>query len=405
MFGERFAERLSGRTANFDQLYNAYRTIGLSAGEREAFREERAASRGHVIGGGFGIEGAAQGMVLAGVANAALGMAHGIANAAGNAVSSIAAKREKAELYGDASTKSALADVVFDAAFQAHMAVATIVNERRASPAFDAVPMADEAKAGALLNNVVRNRVPDDAVANVLVESLNLNPFAKDIWFEWLARFGDRDSSLATAADSVGVVELAERKMAVLAEALAKLPTDTPDECYAGIAVLEEQAMLLGADCNPQRQSLLAKAEALALERRSFRGEAYKTEEEASVAAQEWNRLELDKIAGQMSTEKLPIRRDGDQLVFAVTEPPAPSSIQRLLEVEGGKLQPPGEKLLIVVLIIAGVSLIPVAGLGLVLILGAYLLWRQADSRRQNSLRAAHPAIFGPPKNPVGPTV
>lgn len=76
--------------------------VGKITGNAEAertYRELRKEYRGRIIGGGFGLGGALQGMITAGVLNLASGAAHSIFNAIGNAFTNSREKRQLDDLF------------------------------------------------------------------------------------------------------------------------------------------------------------------------------------------------------------------------------------------------------------------------------------------------------------------
>ncbi|MDY2904177.1 MAG: zinc ribbon domain-containing protein [Caecibacter massiliensis] len=76
--------------------------VGKITGNAEAertYRELRKEYRGRIIGGGFGLGGALQGMITAGVLNLASGAAHSIFNAIGNAFTNSWEKKQLDDLF------------------------------------------------------------------------------------------------------------------------------------------------------------------------------------------------------------------------------------------------------------------------------------------------------------------
>lgn len=130
-----------------------------------------------MIGGGFGVEGAARGMVAATAVNAAVGLVYGTANAFGKAMATGGDRRKKAELFQATTTKDGLSEVLLSVALAGHRLVAEIANEEGEGVRFEIVSDSDARRARALIANVEAGRVPNDQVAEVLAEALQLNPF------------------------------------------------------------------------------------------------------------------------------------------------------------------------------------------------------------------------------------
>lgn len=86
-------------------------------------RELRKASRGQVVGGGFGISGALKGMAFAGAANLATGSVHSMVNAIGNAQTRREIAKNEEALYKNEEFRNAVCNRIF----QSVMAIANCV--------------------------------------------------------------------------------------------------------------------------------------------------------------------------------------------------------------------------------------------------------------------------------------
>lgn len=84
----------------FEDIDDQYNDICYGAEAAEYYRELRKATRGRLIGGGFGLDGAIKGIATAGAINMAAGAAHSIFNLAGNMRSDRKKIRELRNLFG-----------------------------------------------------------------------------------------------------------------------------------------------------------------------------------------------------------------------------------------------------------------------------------------------------------------
>lgn len=137
----------------------------------DAQRSEARENRGSVIGGGFGVEGAAQGIAGAAVANAAIAMAYGLANLTAKAASTIGDKRKKRDLLEDPETRKVLGDFLCGIRLHGCRLVADSVNAASENVVFEVVKTEAEARASALVRNVIAGRVPPTDCESVLVEA------------------------------------------------------------------------------------------------------------------------------------------------------------------------------------------------------------------------------------------
>ena len=82
-----------------EEIASSYNDINSWEQHEKDRREFRKNTRGRIVGGGFGISGAAKGMIGAGVANTATGLAHSMFNAVGNASTSSKASSMRRKKY------------------------------------------------------------------------------------------------------------------------------------------------------------------------------------------------------------------------------------------------------------------------------------------------------------------
>ena len=158
-----------------DEVAEAYNGIIAQQEAEEEYRAERKASRGRVVGGGFGVGGALKGMATAGAMNAISGAGHSLVNAIGNAGSALEAASAKRALYNNSSVKTLLRNGIRNdilGCFNAHI---RLIN-RRKDDYF--VNCFDSDKAGALFQNA--KKVPGKCV-ELLVESFKNCPWDEDL--------------------------------------------------------------------------------------------------------------------------------------------------------------------------------------------------------------------------------
>lgn len=265
----------------FNAVQDRYFSIIGKAAELEAQRQEARENRGQIIGGGFGLEGAARGMALAAVANAAIGLTYGLVNLTAKAASDLGDKDKKRQLQQDPATRAGIGDFLVGITLQGAELVAATVKD---GATFEAVTEEAREKSAAIVENVAAGRVPDDQVQSVLVQALNLDPFNAGAWTAWLDRYGDQDASLAVCADAFGIDDVKAHKAKLIAERKAALSWSTPEECRANSVLLEQHAEWLGFPFDSERTLIEANAKRLDRERRTFNGVEYPSLAEATEA-------------------------------------------------------------------------------------------------------------------------
>lgn len=278
-----------------NQVQDRYYAIIGKAAELEAQRQEARDNRGRIVGGGFGVQGAAQGIAIAAVANAAIGLTHGLANSLSKAASDLGDKEKKRELLTDPATKAGIGDFLIRIALQGAELVAATVN---GGATFEAVTDDARQKSLAIVENVAAGRVRGDQVQSVLVQALTLDPFNADAWTGWLDRFGDQDGSVGASADALGIGEVKSHKAKLVAQHKGTLSWGTPEECRANSPVLEKYAESLGYAFHTERNLIEARAAKLDRERRTFNGTEYPSLAEATEARRTHDDMVQRTVAG-----------------------------------------------------------------------------------------------------------
>lgn len=167
---------LSDIEAAFEEIADKYDAIVSEQEAAREYRTERKASRGRVVGGGFGVGGAIKGMATAGAMNAVSGMGHSIANAIGNAGSAIAAAADKRALYRNENTRIVLAKAIHSDIINCYFAHMDFINEIKENY-YDG--SFDLDKGGALFESAKKVK---DKQKELLLQSLENYPWNEDLF-------------------------------------------------------------------------------------------------------------------------------------------------------------------------------------------------------------------------------
>ena len=108
--------------ARYDEI------VGEQEGMRQ-YRQARKDSRGRLVGGGFGLTGAAKGIMKAGAVNMATGALHSVGNAIGNMGSAISAANAKSDLFSS-GIDGYLSDTIKNDILGVHLAAIDVINSR-----------------------------------------------------------------------------------------------------------------------------------------------------------------------------------------------------------------------------------------------------------------------------------
>ncbi len=94
-FVEKYYSKYHTWDDDFGEINDKYMEIVLEGQQLDAYRKARREGRGRLVGGGFGLSGAAKGILTAGAVNMAFGAVHGVFNGMGKIISSISASIKK----------------------------------------------------------------------------------------------------------------------------------------------------------------------------------------------------------------------------------------------------------------------------------------------------------------------
>ena len=198
----------------FSQIDNIYvRIEQRSIAEKDA-RELQKETRMRVVGGGFGLSGAAKGMVQAGAINMLTGAAYDFVNMFGDMQSDKAASKSQEALYESLDTLYTL---------QLGFSAATNVIKQIIFKILRIKPFEDNnvEQAVAILENVHKGNIPKENVEKAIAQALLSNPFDAKLYRAYISRFGDRSFQLERMAEFFGLLDaVREEKKSILLQML-----------------------------------------------------------------------------------------------------------------------------------------------------------------------------------------
>lgn len=146
------------------------------------FLEKIQGISGPLVGGGFGIEGAAEGIATATAANvtieAVTGAIASLANSAKNK-ERIAALKEF--IFSD-KTKESLARLVFESTFNLHHCVAQEIETSTNSNIYHTYTRKDIQKSQGIINNINKGKIPKELTEHCIFSALELNPYSEQAY-------------------------------------------------------------------------------------------------------------------------------------------------------------------------------------------------------------------------------
>lgn len=199
------------------------------------------------IGGGLGLEGAAQGIAIASVANLALSAVKGLGHAASSANSSREAMLRQSLILSSDDTKDSLSTTIYELVFSTHYAVidvlvsATSISSNFSRPSRD---MAERAEA--VLENCKKGRIPEGSQENLLAAALFRSPYTEGIYEFWLRQFGDANGELAKVYETYHLARIEPLKEYILGQKIPS-PEDVANayECDLATQLLDDTCSFL----------------------------------------------------------------------------------------------------------------------------------------------------------------
>lgn len=154
-----------------EELLDVYSQLERNLSDNERARERRKDTRGRVVGGGFGIEGAVKGMLTAEGMNLAIGTGHSLVNFLGNAMDRLSVGKIKDKIYQSGKPLLMIQDALFDAANDMALIIA---------PEIFGLPIVikplDYDKAKSRLNNMEEGLLPEQVARDTIIEILQSDP-------------------------------------------------------------------------------------------------------------------------------------------------------------------------------------------------------------------------------------
>lgn len=199
LFFEKYFSSFFTLKEDFQDIEEAYYSIVLDQQSMDEYRTRRRQDRGKMVGGGFGLVGAAKGSMMAGSVNLASNAIHGTFNLVGKGIDSVINSLEKTELYESQKTKNKLKSSIATNVFKIHYSLVSILLEKT-SENIKIIKDDEIKKVKALIETLKTNEFPGDKEEEIVNEILNTYPYNQEIYEYLFDRYGD-DGSLSKLID------------------------------------------------------------------------------------------------------------------------------------------------------------------------------------------------------------
>ncbi|MBR2090807.1 MAG: ribosomal protein L7/L12 [Fibrobacter sp.] len=165
---------------DMEELLKPFDEILQANASAQQYREFRKESRGRVIGGGFGFEGAVKGMAAAGAMNAAAGIGHSIFNSIGNALDNANAQDAMNKIFKDENLIREYVEISSDAILTITMIVLELFEKKNLIAPGSETCDGDDA----LFENLKKGRIPDQEVPQIFIGLIQKDPYSLMI-YDW----------------------------------------------------------------------------------------------------------------------------------------------------------------------------------------------------------------------------
>ena len=197
----------------YSTIYEKYVEIEEGVESGQQYRSNRKASRGRVIGGGFGMSGAMKGMATAGALNMGAGALHSAGNLIGNAIDRSEANDKKAKLLKNANTRNSLVGGIYNDCLCVHVILVEILQNN--GFAIKNITKSQINTAAALFNAVKNPAFPKGEIMEKMVTVLENEPYNLDYYAFLIRMYKDENKHVETLANYFGVDTKAFKKSLV----------------------------------------------------------------------------------------------------------------------------------------------------------------------------------------------
>lgn len=174
----------------FHDIQEQYQQILYQQESMREYREARKDSRGRVVGGGFGLRGAAKGIITAGAINATTGALHSLGNALGNMGSAVSASNAKDRLFRSGIAGD-LTEAIQEDILGVHYVVIDLIAARTGQK-ITRFTHEHQAQADKIYDDLEQHRISSNQEAAAVLQMLKTFPFAPNYYKLAVRLFPDR---------------------------------------------------------------------------------------------------------------------------------------------------------------------------------------------------------------------
>lgn len=215
----------------FNEALMAYQRITGKEQKLRQYRELRKDTRFQVVGGGFGVSGAVQGMATAGAINLTTGALHSLVNSFGNAMSEAEAQRQKSDFFYQENFSKSLELTLQLDCYSTLGGFIDLWNELDIGQ-IRFYSETDMEQASNILLAISEGKVPQSQIAPSLSKMISIYPVIPDVYWAAIRCLPDLKQEYLSMADRFGIN-------------LYALESHSKDAAKAQIQILFENSVFL----------------------------------------------------------------------------------------------------------------------------------------------------------------
>ncbi|MDX9694788.1 MAG: hypothetical protein RBT49_03260 [Bacteroidales bacterium] len=298
-FFEECFEPYSTWREHLQELIDSYAEICFEEEQMRTYREIRKQNRGTVIGGGFGIKGAAKGMATASMANMALGALHSVFNSIGNTIDEHEKKIKIEKLYSDPNISKRLSKVVYSDICSIAVVLTNVLIAKGLATPDAIIDDAEIQKAERIFINLKNKKIIGyDNIIKAISKIIELNPNHEFV-FSYLIR-----NNIELVKEFMSVSDFLENKINKQIKTVIEWDFSVDKFKNKDEIIIKYEKMLKefqdnGLDTdflNSVKEQLNSKVESIDVRERTFEDNLYESESLFELAVKEKDELEQSML-------------------------------------------------------------------------------------------------------------
>jgi hypothetical protein len=258
-FFDNFMQKYVSWNEDFAEISDAYEEIVERTAALDSHRTERRLNRRQWVG-----YGSKKAVYDADGKNIVSNVGHGVFNLMAKGVTAISNSIKKGEIYKSPSTVKCVANGLKLIALSAGVAVVDAINAHKPGTAYD-YSAEELQKAEAIVDNIKKDRIPNDRLLTTLIQAIEAYPYNRDIYVLLLQHFGGDNSRLDAVVSYFGHSDLETEKQRIFNIYLKDFDTSNLESLDTHLPNLNKFAQELGytkfeKEAKSLRQSAAKKA-------------------------------------------------------------------------------------------------------------------------------------------------